>query len=304
MILVSNKIKLYQEPEIDEQGKYIKKPLDDEQRKKKLNIDLKEGVLKTNCGVPIVFVMNKSDAVTQSAERKKFEENSEFILNHIRQIALEYGASIVYVSAKNNVNIAVLYDYICHTLFNFDLVHKYNLSDKEAYFIPAGYDNLELLKPYEQEYEKKITPVIRKTITEEDTQCEDTNLFFESLKELGVKGKDKGASKNKLTGTSSFVEYKKTNFDIGEMKNYETNIPSNKKPIYDKEKKYSDKRNLIKEQIRNNASFNKRDVKNKEGKEKDTEETRKKIKENMLAKIKSKKVSKPLSKGGTTTQKK
>ena len=82
MILVVNKIKLYQEPEIDEQGKYVKKPLDDDQRKKKLSIDLKDGVLKTNCGVPIVFVMNKSDAVTQSAERKKFEENSEFILNH------------------------------------------------------------------------------------------------------------------------------------------------------------------------------------------------------------------------------
>ena len=29
-----NKIKLYQEPEIDDQGKYIKKPLEEEQKKK------------------------------------------------------------------------------------------------------------------------------------------------------------------------------------------------------------------------------------------------------------------------------
>ena len=59
--IVINKIKLYQEPEIDDQGKYIKKPLDEEQKKKKLDEDLKEGVLKINCGVPIVFVINKAD---------------------------------------------------------------------------------------------------------------------------------------------------------------------------------------------------------------------------------------------------
>lgn len=300
------KIKLYQEPDIDETGKYIKKPLGEDQEKIKLSMDLKDGVLTTNCGVPIVFVINKSDVVTQSTEKKKFEENSEFILNHIRQIALEYGATIVYVSGKTNCNITILYDYICHTLFNFDLVHKPNLIDKEAYFIPSGYDNLTLLKPSNEDYEKKIPPIIRKIDQEEDIQCEDTNAFFDGLKKLGVKGKDLGASKNKLTGTNSFVEYKKTNFDIGEMKNYETNIPMNRNPIADKDKdkKYSDKRNLIKEQIRNNASFNKRDVKNKEAKEKETEETRKKIKENMLAKIRNKKISKPLTKGGTTNQKK
>jgi hypothetical protein len=272
---------------------------------------LKEGVLTINCGVPIVFVVNKSDVVTQSSERKKFEENSEFILHHIRSLAIQYGATIVYTSGKTNSNLSILYDYICHILFNFDLIHKPNLIDKEAYYIPAGYDNLALLKSHDEQkkylnesYEKKITPVITKIIQEEDIQCEDTNTFFENLKQMGVKGKDKGTSKNKINASSSFVEFKKSNLSLTDMKNYETNIPSSKKPIYDKEKKYSDKRNLIKEQIRNNASFNKRDVKNKEGKDKDTEETRKKIKENMLAKIKSKKVSKPLAKGGTTTQKK
>ena len=304
MILVVERIKLYQEPEIDEQGKYIKKPLGEDQEKIKLSMDLKEGVLKINCGIPIVFVINKSDVVTQSAEKKKFEENSEFILNHIRQIAIEYGATIVYVSGKTNCNITILYDYICHTLFNFDLIHKANLNDKEAYFIPAGYDNLKLFTPSDENYEKKISPIVKKKDQEEDIQCEDTNIFFESLKKLGVMGKDKGVSKNKLTGSSSFVEYKKSNFDIGDIKNYETNIP-NRNPINigDKEKKYSDKKNLLREQIKNNASFSKRDVKNKEGKAKDTEETRKKIKENMLAKIKNKKVSKPLDKGGKTTQK-
>ena len=47
------------EPEIDEQGKYIKKELNKDQEKIKLYRPLKKGVLTTNCDVPIVFVINK-----------------------------------------------------------------------------------------------------------------------------------------------------------------------------------------------------------------------------------------------------
>jgi hypothetical protein len=49
---------------------------------------LKEGLLKTNIGIPLVFVVNKSDIVLQTGERKRFEEDSEFILKHIRNFAI------------------------------------------------------------------------------------------------------------------------------------------------------------------------------------------------------------------------
>ena len=275
---------------------------------------LKEGVLKTNIGVPIIFVIYKSDVVNQSKDKAKYTENSAFILTHIRSIALEYGATIIYASGKVNNNINLLYDYICHILFNFDLTHKPNLVDKEAYFIPAGYDNLELLESNEENklylnesFEKKITQIEKKVVTEEDIQCEDTNAFFESLKQLGVKDASKT---NKLTASSSFAEYKKKNFDISETKNYETNVVSNKFSMNladkDKDKKYADKRKAIKEQIGNNASFSKKETKNKENKEnkeiktKDGEDAKKqKIREEMLLKIKQKKLVKPLEKGGT-----
>ena len=278
----------------------------EDQEKIKLNMPLKEGVLTTNCGVPIVFVINKSDVVTQSSEKKKFEENSEFILNHIRSIAIEYGATIVYTSGKTNSNLSILYDYICHILFGFDLVHKPNLIDKEAYFVPAGYDNLPLLQSndksnyLEQAFETKIPPIIREDVTEEDIQCEDTNLFFENLKQLGVKGRDKNIN-NKLTGASSFVEYKKNNFGINDMKNYETNITSmNRMNIGDKEKKYEDRRRAIKEQIGNTSSFaTNRDTKKKEITGKNNEDAaakKQKVREAMLAKIGKGKVKKPLDK--------
>ena len=300
IILVIKIIKLYQEPNIDEQGNYVKKPLEEDQKKKKLNIPLKEGVLTINCGIPIIFVINKSEVVTQSSERKKFEENSEFILHHIRSIAIPYGATIIYTSAKSNSNLNVLYDYICHILFNFDLVHKPNLNDKEAYFIPSGYDNLDLLNSNDEQknylketYEKKITLTMKKNIQEEDIQCEDTNTFFESLKKLGVKGKDKGDSKNTISSTNSFVEHKKNNLNLGDMRNYETNIPSIRNL---EDKKYIDKRKELKERLSSNASFNKgKETKGKEN----ADEKKKKLKEEMLAKIKNKKFSKPLDKGTT-----
>ena len=239
--------------------------------------------------------------MTQSSEKKKLTENSEFILNHIRSIAIEYGATIVYTSGKTNCNLTILYDYICHILFSFDLIHKPNLIDKEAYFIPAGYDNLTLLesndekKQYLKEpYENKITFEKKNKINKEeaDIQCEDTNTFFESLKQIGIKD---NTTKNKLLTANSFVEYKKKNFDISDIKNYETNISNNKNVInfVDKDKKYEDTRKAIKEKIGTNASFTKRDIKNREIKGKEGNDAKKqKIREDMLAKIKQKKISK------------
>lgn len=49
---------------------------------------LKEGLLKTNLGVPVIFVVNKSDVVVSTNERKKYEEDSEFIFKFIRKHAL------------------------------------------------------------------------------------------------------------------------------------------------------------------------------------------------------------------------
>ncbi len=200
-----------------------------------------------------------------------------------------------------NSNLNVLYDYICHVLFGFDLVHKPNLMDKEAYFIPSGYDSLPLLqsndedkKSLDKQYEEKIPPIVKKTETEEDVQCEDTNTFFETLKSLGIKGKDKILA-NKLSGKGSFVEYKKNNFDLPDMKNYETNIPSmrNVMNLDDKEKKYEDRKKAIKEQIGIKASFNK-----KENKGNNIEDAAKKqkVREAMLAKIGKGKLKKPLDK--------
>ena len=85
---------MYEEPQFDEEGKFKKELLSDEQKQIKLELPMKDGVLSTNVGLPIGIIVNKSDILNQTGEKNFYEENSEFILKHVRQIALSYGASI------------------------------------------------------------------------------------------------------------------------------------------------------------------------------------------------------------------
>ena len=186
---IVKKIKLYEEAQFDEEGNYKKEILTDDQKQIKLDLPLKEGVLTTNCGVPISIIVNKSDIVSQTSEKHFFEDNSDFILKHIRQIALSYGASIIYVSGRANINLAVLYDYLCHYLFGFDLMHKPNLTEKDSFFIPAGYDSLTALKNSDMQnmlsvlYDERIAaPKEKGYINEEEIICEEMNTFLAKLK--------------------------------------------------------------------------------------------------------------------------
>jgi hypothetical protein len=189
-LLEKRRVQLYEEPKFDNEGHFIKEILSEEDLNLKLETDLKEGLLKTNIGIPIILSITKSDIVNKIEEKKNFEENSDFILKHLRQIAIQYGGTIIYNSIQNNINITLLYEYICNVLFNFDLIHKPNLVDKEAYFIPAGYDSLENLKLSDSStkyidmlYEDRITNEKSKPIQEEEEEikCEDTNVFLGKL---------------------------------------------------------------------------------------------------------------------------
>ena len=51
-------------------------------------MQLKDGLLKTNLGIPTMIVVNKSDVISSNNEKKRFDEDSEFILKHIRSFAI------------------------------------------------------------------------------------------------------------------------------------------------------------------------------------------------------------------------
>ena len=52
----------------------------------------------------------------------------------------------MFASSMSNSNIQLVYEYLLHRLFDTDFVHTSNINDKEALFIPTGFDNPELLE--------------------------------------------------------------------------------------------------------------------------------------------------------------
>ena len=78
-----NFLKLWEEDQLDNEGNKPEK-LTEEVISMKLEMPLKEKLLEINLGVPVVFCVNKSDIVVSTNERKKYEEDSEFILKHVK----------------------------------------------------------------------------------------------------------------------------------------------------------------------------------------------------------------------------
>ena len=84
---VEDYIKLWEDEQPDQDGNKPEK-LSEEVIAMKLDMPLKEKLLDINLGIPMIICITKSDIVISTNERKKFEEDSEFILKHIRKQAL------------------------------------------------------------------------------------------------------------------------------------------------------------------------------------------------------------------------
>ena len=165
--------------------------MSEEEKKRKLQIGLGNDVLMTNCCVPIIFVINKSDE-----PYPKYEDRTEFILKHVRKTAINYGGTVIYTSTKSNFNITVLSDYIFHSLFNYDLVYRPNMIDKNSFFIPAGYDRLSILKSSDtqSDLDYEFTDIIKEEkedeeMIEDEILCENMSDFLKKVKERVYKSR-------------------------------------------------------------------------------------------------------------------
>lgn len=113
-------LKLWEEPPENEEDIPEEKP-SEETIQLKLEMPLKEGLLKVNMGIPFIFVINKSDFATSSSEKKRFEEDSEFIFKHIRKFAVTckifYYFKMVLVLYTHQQNKALIYKFSMSILF-------------------------------------------------------------------------------------------------------------------------------------------------------------------------------------------
>jgi len=106
-----------------------------------VTLDLDEGTLETNFGIPFVVVATKSDCLEQLSQDYDYhQEHLDFIQLHIRRFCLKHGASLVYVG-KGGKNKDTLYRSVLNAAYDMPLSYKANVSENDSIFIPSGWDN-------------------------------------------------------------------------------------------------------------------------------------------------------------------
>ena len=151
---IENHIKTYEDPILDENGKVVPKRQEapavdsdgEEIEDLRKDLELGDGVLKVNLGIPIIVVCNKIDLLIHGEKAKFLAENMDFIQKSVREYALQYGATVIFTSTLANKNLATYYQYIMHRLYNFDFNFQANILEKDNLFVPSGFDSLKQIE--------------------------------------------------------------------------------------------------------------------------------------------------------------
>jgi len=103
---------------------------------------LPEGVLARNLGLDLVVVVTKTDYMAELEKDFDYkDEHFDFIQQAVRKFCLQYGASLFYTSVKEDKNCDLLYKYLVHRIYHFPFKTPALVVEKDAVFIPAGWDN-------------------------------------------------------------------------------------------------------------------------------------------------------------------
>jgi len=101
-----------------------------------------EGVLARNMGLDLIVVVNKTDFMVDLEKDYDYkDEHFDFIQQAVRKFCLQYGASLFYTSVKEDKNCDLLYKYLVHRIYHFPFKTPALVVEKDAVFIPAGWDN-------------------------------------------------------------------------------------------------------------------------------------------------------------------
>eukprot|EP01129_Flabellula_baltica_P012021 TRINITY_DN5367_c0_g1_i1.p1 TRINITY_DN5367_c0_g1~~TRINITY_DN5367_c0_g1_i1.p1 ORF type:complete len:457 (-),score=104.48 TRINITY_DN5367_c0_g1_i1:34-1404(-) len=104
--------------------------------------DLEEDLIPRNLGIPIIVVCTKCDFVEKlEVERGFTNDHFVYIQTHLRKLCLEYGAALVYSSARADINCDILLHYLQHRLYSkvpFD--REAQTQEKAEVFVPFGFD--------------------------------------------------------------------------------------------------------------------------------------------------------------------
>ncbi|KAM6300586.1 cytoplasmic dynein 1 light intermediate chain 2 isoform X2 [Falco biarmicus] len=154
-----------------------------------VSLPLGENVLTHNLGIPVLVVCTKCDAVSVLEKEHDYrEEHFDFIQSHIRRFCLQYGAALIYTSVKEEKNLDLLYKYIVHKTYGFQFTTPALVVEKDAVFIPAGWDNekkiailhenFTTVKPEDAYEDFIVKPPVRKLVHDKELAAEDEQVFL------------------------------------------------------------------------------------------------------------------------------
>ncbi|XP_007553974.1 cytoplasmic dynein 1 light intermediate chain 2 isoform X1 [Poecilia formosa] len=161
-------------------------------------LPLGDNTLTHNLGIPVLIVCTKCDAISVLEKEHDFrDEHFDFIQSCIRRFSLQYGAGLIYTSVKEEKNLDLLYKYIVHKLYDFQFVTPALVVEKDAVFIPSGWDNekkigilhenLTTVGP-DNPFEDFITkPPVRKLVHDKEINAEDEQVFLMKQQSLLAK---------------------------------------------------------------------------------------------------------------------
>uniref|UniRef100_A0A7N9B1T8 Dynein light intermediate chain n=1 Tax=Mastacembelus armatus TaxID=205130 RepID=A0A7N9B1T8_9TELE len=184
-------------------------------------LPLGDNTLTYNLGIPVLIVCTKCDAVSVLEKEHDYrEEHFDFIQSHIRRFCLQYGAGLIYTSVKEEKNLVLLYKYIVHKLYDFQLTTPALIVEKDAVFIPSGWDNekkigilhenFTTVRPEDPFEDFITTPPVRKLVHDKEINAEDEQVFL--MKQQSLLAKQPATSTRGPTVTGAANEGVLANF--------------------------------------------------------------------------------------------
>ncbi|PNI63443.1 DYNC1LI2 isoform 1 [Pan troglodytes] len=189
----------YMEPEEGCQGSPQRRgPLTSGSDEENVALPLGDSVLTHNLGIPVLVVCTKCDAVSVLEKEHDYrDEHLDFIQSHLRRFCLQYGAALIYTSVKEEKNLDLLYKYIVHKTYGFHFTTPALVVEKDAVFIPAGWDNekkiailhenFTTVKPEDAYEDFIVKPPVRKLVHDKELAAEDEQVFLMKQQSLLAK---------------------------------------------------------------------------------------------------------------------
>lgn len=114
---------------------------ENEEDSEQISIPLGENTLTCNLGIQLIVVCTKCDFTEKLEKDNDYrEEHFDFIQHRLRTFCLKYGAALFYTSVKDNKNTEILHKYLLHKLYGFPFEIPASVVDKDAVFVPSGWD--------------------------------------------------------------------------------------------------------------------------------------------------------------------